>query len=213
VLLTAAGLLVWLGAGDWSERSAVERARQIQRAEVTVRRSIGVWLRDHTRPSARVAAEPIGYIGYYSRRRILDEVGLVSPEMIPLNRAGAGWFAEMLRRFAPDYVVERPGYLLRNMTLNTGVPMFRSAADREEFAVRYRPVAAFATGDVPKHLKEAFRFVVYARRADADARAWRSFLSGLDARETADLLDRATLQAVALPESPSARAPAAPPPR
>ncbi|HTE16862.1 MAG TPA: hypothetical protein VK689_00600, partial [Armatimonadota bacterium] len=110
-----------------------QAAQRVQHAELAVRKQIGLWLRENTRPHVRVALEPIGYVGYYSRRRILDEVGLVSPEMIPLNREGAGWFGRMLKRHRPDYVVERPTYLIRNETLLTGVPMFGTEAEREAF--------------------------------------------------------------------------------
>ena len=63
--------------------------RATQYAEVHVRRAIGTWLLENTPADAQIAMEPIGYIGYYSHRHILDEVGLVSPEMVALNRKGA----------------------------------------------------------------------------------------------------------------------------
>src|SRR5207253_751685 len=119
--------------------------------------------------------------------------GLVSPEMIPLNRAGAGWFAEMLRRFAPDYVVERPGFLLRNLTINSRVPMFRTAEERRDFLARYRAVAAFSDARVPRALREAYRFVIFRRRTDAEAEAWRRGFDTLPVEEREALLVRATL--------------------
>jgi hypothetical protein len=194
-----AGWLVWIGIG----------AYRVQRAEEQVRRGIGLWLRQHTPEDTRVAMEPIGYIGYYSRRRVLDEVGLVSPAMVPVNRAGAGWFAEMLRRLAPEYVVERPGYLLRNRTLNTLVPMFRSAAEREAFLTDYEAVAAYGSTDVPKHLIQDYRFVIYRRRSPQNAGAWRQRWSRLPARERGDLNARALMGPVAL-TLPVASGPALP---
>jgi hypothetical protein len=41
-----------------------------------------LWIRDHLPEDAVIATHDIGAIGYYSRRRVLDMVGLVSPEMI-----------------------------------------------------------------------------------------------------------------------------------
>jgi hypothetical protein len=168
-------------------------AARLQRAEETVRREVGLWLREHTPPEARIAMEPIGYIGYYSRRRILDEVGLVSPEMVPLNREGAGWFDRMVRQLRPDYIVERPGYLVHNRTLNSKVPMFRAAADREAFLAAYQAVAVFHTGDVPERLLHDYRFVVYARRSPGQQREWRRRWSRLSPSQRSDLTLRALL--------------------
>lgn len=156
-MVTIVGLSGWLVS---QERSGW----RIQQAERLVRRQVGLWLREHTPLDARVAMEPIGYVGYYSERRVLDEVGLVSPEMIPLNRDGAGWFSRMIDRFHPDYVVERPAYLLANETINTKVPMFRDERAREAFEAGYQAVAAFGTTDLPRHLIRDYSFVIYRRR-------------------------------------------------
>jgi hypothetical protein len=146
-------------------RQAAERAALIQRAENEVRRSLGLWLRANTPPGAVVAMEPLGYLGYYSGRRVLDEVGLVSPQMIPFTRAGSGWFGQSMRRFQPDYIVERPYYLERNLTLNTKVPMFAGDEDRAWFAANYEPVTGAATSlALPDKLERDYWFVVYRRR-------------------------------------------------
>ncbi len=161
VLLTpvwcALALGVWLG---WSSA----RASQVQRAESRVRHAMGDWLRAHTAPGARIAAEPIGYIGYYCRRRMLDEVGLVSPEMVPLVRAGAGWFGRMLREFRPDYVVERTYFLASNQTINSGVPMFTSVAEAAAFRRDYEPVVCFGASELPPALLYHYHFQIFRRR-------------------------------------------------
>src|SRR5205085_1370734 len=54
-----------------------------QATEDRLRRPLGIWLRDHIGPDERVLMEPIGYAGYFSHKRILDMVGLVSPEVLP----------------------------------------------------------------------------------------------------------------------------------
>ena len=178
-----AGILFWLCMAGIN-------ARRVQIAESTVRRSIGYWLRENTPEEARIAMEPIGYIGYYSRRRILDEVGLVSPEMIPLNRAGSGWFPEMIERFQPAYIVERPIYLILNKTLNSRVPIFRTQEERERFVARYEPVAAFNNNDVPKSLISDYRFVIFRRRSDAETEDWTRRYSALDELKQEELLIR-----------------------
>lgn len=170
--------------------TAATNARRVQGAEAKVRKSIGYWLRDHTPVDARVAMEPIGYIGYYSQRRILDEVGLVSPEMIPLNRAGAGWFPEMIERYHPPYIVERPIYLVLNRTLNSGVRIFRTGEERARFAALYEPVALFGDNNVPKSLIPDYRFVIFRHRTEPEVRAWMKHYSGLSERQQQELLLR-----------------------
>lgn len=174
----AVGTVLYLAWG-------VDYFAKTQTAEVGVRVAIGKWLRRNTPEDARVAMEPIGYIGYYSGRRILDEVGLVSPEMVPLNRQGDGWFAEMLRRLAPEWIVERPAYLLRNQTLNSRVQLFRTQEERIAFVARYEPVATFGDTRVPRSLLQNYRFVIYHRRDTEAARRWEGELAALspEARE------------------------------
>jgi hypothetical protein len=176
-------MLIWMG---FSARTTLH----MQRAERNVRERIGLWLRDRTPEDATVALEPIGYIGYFSGRRILDEVGLVSPEMVPLNRRGDGWFGEMLREHPIPYVVERPGYLLRNRTLLSGVKLFANAGEVEEFVANYEPVADYDETDVPLSLMHDYRFVIFARRRPEDARRWRDRLASLGPRQRADLITR-----------------------
>ncbi len=142
---------------------------RIQRAEQAVREPLGRWLAANTPAAARVALEPIGYVGYYSGRRVLDEVGLVSPEMIPYTRAGPGWFGRSMRAFRPDYIVERPYYLHRNLTINSGVPMFAAAQDRAWFDRVYEPIRQFPAHGIDLDLTEPvlhrdYRFVVFRRR-------------------------------------------------
>jgi arabinofuranosyltransferase len=75
---------------------------QIQQARlVATNRAVGQWVQLHTPENSVLAAKDIGYIGYYSRRKILDLAGLVSPECIPF-RAKAD-FVGPIRKFRPDY--------------------------------------------------------------------------------------------------------------
>jgi hypothetical protein len=42
----------------------------------------GRWLAEHTPPTAVVATHDIGAIGFYSHRRVIDTVGLITPEVV-----------------------------------------------------------------------------------------------------------------------------------
>lgn len=167
--LAAAAVVVYLGiaALPWLWLTQA-RTAAVQAAEEQVRRPAGEWLARNSLEDATVAMEPIGYIGYYSRRRVLDEVGLVSPQMIPFTRAGAGWFGRAMRAFRPDYVVERPYFLQENLTINTHVPMFATDEDRAWFEANYVPVKEFPgrgrTLHLPDKLDRDYHFVIFQRR-------------------------------------------------
>ena len=71
---------------------------------------MGKWLRDNAPPSSVIAVPDIGAVGYYSRRKILDLGGLVSPEINRIRREVD--YEDMLSRglylkFHPQYLIDR----------------------------------------------------------------------------------------------------------
>jgi len=66
-----------------------------------IHKSIGLWLSECTHPTDTVCAEDIGYMGYYSGRYILDQDGLVSPQVIPFNKSRDR--LGFLKRYKPAY--------------------------------------------------------------------------------------------------------------
>ncbi len=75
--------------------------------EQQVSRPLGLWIRDHSRVDATVSLESIGAIGWYSDRYILDEGGLVSKQVLPLNERTPGEInvIRILQTFSPDYYI------------------------------------------------------------------------------------------------------------
>jgi arabinofuranosyltransferase len=67
----------------------------------------GTWLRQNTRPEARVAAVEIGLVGWYSERYVIDVVGLTRPKnALHIARHDMNsWLAED----KPDYIVLHRG--------------------------------------------------------------------------------------------------------
>jgi hypothetical protein len=66
--------------------------------------------------SSLVCLESIGAVGWYSERYILDSGGLVSPEVVSLNRVssrGRHDFPAIVQQFRPDYYVAWEGWELR----------------------------------------------------------------------------------------------------
>ncbi len=81
------------------------------------RRAIGLWLKENVSEKATVYLEPLGYIGYFSQRKMLDWPGLVSPEVVAARRKighvpGYPWgnylWAKGAEELKPDWIVARP---------------------------------------------------------------------------------------------------------
>ena len=66
-------------------------------------KAIGAYLLQHANSSALLAAEDIGYIGYFSRLRLLDRDGLVSPETLPYLKSESPM--QLLFDYHPDWIV------------------------------------------------------------------------------------------------------------
>ena len=96
---------------------------------------VGQWLGEHTPPDAVVATHDIGAIAYYSRRRVIDMVGLVRPEVIEhLHTPGYTTFVEdLLQRTGVSFVAT-----LRNwIEVDNHKPLF-VADPRPEIMEIYR---------------------------------------------------------------------------
>jgi arabinofuranosyltransferase len=106
-----------------------------------------------------VFLEPIGHIGYATRLRVLDEVGLVAPEVARRRRQGAGWYGDVIRERRPDYLVVRPALLDQNRSLAGIAAPFRSFAERDQVLSAYAVL-----GDPPATADE---LVVLVRRESA----------------------------------------------
>lgn len=106
-----------------------------------------------------VFLEPIGHIGYATRLRVIDEVGLVAPDVPRRRRQGAGWYGDVIRERKPEYLVVRPALLEQNRSLAGIAAPFRSLTERDQVLAAYQLL-----GDPPT-AKDAL--VVLVRRADA----------------------------------------------
>jgi hypothetical protein len=103
LLVTVAALLFWTGSGV---AGLAARLSDIQRNEEMQRLVVGEWLAAHVPPQDSIMVESIGYIGYYSRRPILDAAGLVSPKTLPAYRKQVRCpLLEIIRKFQPKWVL------------------------------------------------------------------------------------------------------------
>jgi hypothetical protein len=72
------------------------------------RLQVGKWLQGQVRPGDLVYLESLGYIGYFSRARVADFPGLISPAVVHLRRDLHNDFYSLLPTLRPDWVVVRP---------------------------------------------------------------------------------------------------------
>jgi hypothetical protein len=110
-------------------------------------RTVGLWLKDLSAGRGSVFLEPIGHIGYVTRLRVLDEVGLVSPAVRERRAQGDGWYYDVVRREAPDYLVVRPGQLEGNRAWAGRHAPFRTAAERDSVLALYQEDYLGSPGD------------------------------------------------------------------
>ena len=116
---------------------ATVMARGEQEVEERVRIPLALWVQAHSRPTDRVMLEPIGTIGYYAHRPVLDVVGLVSPQVLRFYRPQIeAPLLEMARAFRPEWCVLRPGELARIQRA--------AAAQGDSWENHYRCVQTFA---------------------------------------------------------------------
>ncbi|MBD3402613.1 hypothetical protein GF420_06935 [candidate division GN15 bacterium] len=112
--------------------------RNYQQALESMHLQVGYYLFAEANPDHLVAAEDIGYIGFYSKRTILDRDGLVSPEVVPYNRIGN--YLQLLLDYRPEWVV-------------AAEPSATSPfLDDSTFIRRYRLERSFSTDEIAYHV-------------------------------------------------------------
>jgi hypothetical protein len=103
----AAALIVLLQAGLIGCVAWQMRAQQTL-IENGHRREIGRWLENEAKPGDIVFLECLGYIGYYSKHKMLDFPGLSAPEVVNARRSGHHSFAKIIAALNPNWIVLRP---------------------------------------------------------------------------------------------------------
>lgn len=135
--------------------------KEVRDYEETVLKPTGTYLRDCTPPDVVVMLEALGYIGFYSERRILDLAGLVSPQFRPTKEKFApGWGADQVLSHRPDFLVLRKYEVPENRFFAAfDAPMFRDDGQRREFEASYTKIR-----DVESTWQPELSLAIYARR-------------------------------------------------
>lgn len=127
--VVAVGLVVLVlyvqGARTW--HTITQGPGDFQRGKALV--AVSRWLGEHAPPTASLAYIEVGYLGYYTPNRIVDLVGLVTPEITP--HIAARDFAWGFWHFQPDYFLYVP----------TADWALQSIHEDPRFAMQYRAVA------------------------------------------------------------------------
>jgi arabinofuranosyltransferase len=104
--------------------------------------SAGQWIGQNTPINATIALESIGAVGWFSDRYILDEGGLVSPQVAKINaRIGKPDFFSIIHTFQPDYY----------LAWQTGESqvIVESREQKDWFEQHYQYVRSFGTEQGP----------------------------------------------------------------
>ena len=97
-------------------------------------------LKQLARPDDQVLIEPMGLVGFETRLRVLDEVGLVTPETVRRRQAGAGWYADLVATHRPEWIVVRNATVESpNGYAGVGAP-FRNESERNGTFSQYELV-------------------------------------------------------------------------
>lgn len=87
----------------------IQAARPEPSARTQLYMTSGTWLAKNLPAGSSLGADEVGLLGYYSKRRIIDFVGLIQPEVAP-HRAHRE-FTWVLKRYKPDYIFALPVWL------------------------------------------------------------------------------------------------------
>jgi hypothetical protein len=135
----------------------LDHERFVQRYEDQVRRPAGDYLATCTPAEASIMMEPIGYIGYFSERRVIDMAGLITPAFARSYQDSA-WIVETLQAFHPDYILLRRFELPENQFFaQQHRPFFINRADRRWFEETYIREKVFTWQEEPRLGFEIYR--------------------------------------------------------
>jgi hypothetical protein len=93
---------------------------------------LGRWVDAHLPESSVLAVNDIGAIAYFSRRPVVDLMGLVTPEIIPYRRQGETGVMRYVARRCPDYVIVFPAWFPRMIEQPSFEPIYGVRLDRNE---------------------------------------------------------------------------------
>jgi len=96
---------------------------------------LGKWVDANLPKTTRIAVNDIGAIAYFSRREVVDLMGLVTPEIIPYRRQGEAGVIRYVTQVCPPYLIIFPAWFPRLASkTDTLQPVYRVRLERNEVA-------------------------------------------------------------------------------
>jgi hypothetical protein len=88
---------------------ATTRQIRVQQREIEfgTRKKLGEWLASHVAEDDAIYTECLGYLGYFSGRRIDDYPGLVSPRVVAAKRTAGSDYTKLAVALRPAWIVAR----------------------------------------------------------------------------------------------------------
>ena len=127
--------VVWLGIAVVSLVPAATRYGWAVQNINAMQVHLGRWVDTNLPRTARIAANDIGAIAYFSRREVIDLMGLVTPEIIPFRRRGELGVMRYLKEACPQYVIIFPAWFPQiASSTETLEPVYRVRLERNEVA-------------------------------------------------------------------------------
>jgi hypothetical protein len=127
--------VVWLGIAVVSLVPAATRYGWAVQNINAMQVHLGRWVDTNLPRTARIAANDIGAIAYFSRREVIDLMGLVTPEIIPFRRRGEPGVMRYLKEACPQYVIIFPAWFPQiASSTETLEPVYRVRLERNEVA-------------------------------------------------------------------------------
>jgi hypothetical protein len=122
-------------------------------------RSIGEWLNENMKEGTTVQLEPLGYIGYYSGLIMMDEVGLVTPEVTNMKKQNITQTVKMLEILHPDVFVIHCDDADRISEGHTTIEVIDNGL--YEFLIRFDPLNAVGMAQLPESTRALARASCY----------------------------------------------------
>jgi hypothetical protein len=128
-------VLAWLGIAAATLVPAAARYGWAVQNINAMQVHVGRWVDENVPKTARVAVNDIGAIAFFSRREVIDLMGLVTPEIIPYRRQGESGVIQYLKEACPQYVIIFPAWFPRlAASADTLEPVHRVRLERNEVA-------------------------------------------------------------------------------
>jgi len=127
--------VVWLGIAVVSLVPASTRYGWAVQNINAMQVHLGQWADTNLPKTARIAVNDIGAIAYFSRREVIDLMGLVTPDIIPYRRQGERGVMRYLTEACPQYVIIFPAWFPQIASSTDMLePIYRVRLERNEVA-------------------------------------------------------------------------------